>query len=148
MPANDVSALKPTLNEINAKDGPLALALWAHLTAGDLTAVNNDLAKARAEGMAAQAATIQQFISTHKFDRTSKVWNPVADSIHNTADAVQSAVKSLNPLAGLFQANIWLRVAEVGIGVLLLAVGIAKLTNAIPAATKLAGAVGKLPIPV
>lgn len=63
-------------------------------------------------------------------------------------DSAKNAVGSLNPLAGLFQANIWLRVAEVGIGILLVAVGIAKLTNAIPAATKIAGVVSKMPIPV
>lgn len=59
---------------------------------------------------------------------------------------VDQALSSLNPLAGLFQANIWLRVAEVGIGILLLAVGLAKLTDAVPAATKIASTVGKLPI--
>lgn len=148
MPANDVAALKPTLNEINKKDGPLALALWAHLTAGNMPAVNADLAKARSEGLTAQAATIQQFVATHKFDKVKKVWSPIQDAVDAAKGAVDAAVNGLNPLSGLFQANIWLRVAEVGIGILLLAVGIAKLTNALPAATKIAGAVGKLPIPV
>jgi hypothetical protein len=54
------------------------------------------------------------------------------------ATSAKAAVGSLNPLGGLFQSNLWLRVAEVVIGVLLLGVGIAKLTNAVPIATKLA----------
>lgn len=46
-----------------------------------------------------------------------------------------------NPLSGveaIFQANIWIRVAEVVLGLVLVAVGLAKLTNAVPAATKIA----------
>ena len=61
------------------------------------------------------------------------------------AAATAQALAS-NPIAGLFQGSIWLRVAEVALGLLLVAVGVAKLTNAIPAATKLAGAVSKMPI--
>lgn len=38
-----------------------------------------------------------------------------------------SAVGSLNPLGGLFQSNIWLRVVEVGLGVVLIVVGLVKL---------------------
>jgi hypothetical protein len=49
------------------------------------------------------------------------------------------AASNLNPIAGLFQAHIWLRVGEVVLGLLLLAVGVAKLTNAVPIATKIAG---------
>ena len=46
-----------------------------------------------------------------------------------------------NPLSGLsslFQANIWIRVAEVVLGLVLVAVGLAKMTNAVPIATKIA----------
>jgi hypothetical protein len=46
-----------------------------------------------------------------------------------------------NPLSGLsaiFQANIWIRVAEVVLGLVLVAVGLAKMTNAVPVATKIA----------
>lgn len=41
-------------------------------------------------------------------------------------------------LAPLFQGNIWIRAAQIGIGIILIAVGVAKLTNAVPVATKLA----------
>ena len=44
-------------------------------------------------------------------------------------------------LARLSQASTWLRVAEVLLGVVLLAVGVARITNAVPIATKIAGAV-------
>lgn len=41
-------------------------------------------------------------------------------------------------LSALTNAATWLRVAEVGLGIILLAVGVAKLTNAVPVATKIA----------
>lgn len=44
-------------------------------------------------------------------------------------------------LSALSQANTWLRVGEVVIGLILIAVGVAKLTNAVPLATKIAGIV-------
>lgn len=103
-------------------------------------------------------AAVKESIS----DAFSKTFGSVAQSLATAAGKagqapvqlaqgiahVDQALTSLNPLAGLFQANIWLRVAEVGIGVLLLAVGIAKLTNAVPIASKIAGGVSKMPIPV
>jgi hypothetical protein len=53
-----------------------------------------------------------------------------------------------NPLSGvdalvsiLSQGSTWIRVAEVGIGIILIAVGVAKLTNAVPIATKIASVV-------
>jgi hypothetical protein len=56
-----------------------------------------------------------------------------------------------NPLTGLdalgdlaqrlTQASTWLRVGEVILGLILVAVGLEKLTNAIPIATKVAAAV-------
>ena len=85
----------------------------------------------------AQAKVIEDFVNKTK--APAALQKPAGG-------AIDKALTSLNPLAGLFQANIWLRVAEVGIGILLVAVGVAKLTNAIPAATKIAKTVGKLPI--
>ncbi len=43
--------------------------------------------------------------------------------------ATSSALTSLNPFAGVFQQNIWLRVGEFVLGVLLIGVGLAKLTG-------------------
>jgi hypothetical protein len=62
--------------------------------------------------------------------------NIAAATTSSVAGAVSSSV-----LGPLFQASIWLRVAEVVLGVVLIAVGVAKLTNAIPAATKIASVV-------
>jgi hypothetical protein len=59
------------------------------------------------------------------------------------AGATNSALKSLNPLAGLFQANIWLRVGEFALGIVLIGVGLAKLTGA---ENFISQAVGKVPI--
>lgn len=58
------------------------------------------------------------------------------------------ALSKLNPVSGvsdflarLGQANTWVRVAEVALGVILIAVGVAKITHVVPIATKIAGAV-------
>jgi hypothetical protein len=61
------------------------------------------------------------------------------------------AVSQLNPLTGLDaignffnklgDASTWIRVAEVAVGLLLIAVGIAELTKAVPLATKIASVV-------
>lgn len=59
----------------------------------------------------------------------------------NPVDVAKRALRSANPLAGLFQANIWERVALVGLGIILIAVGVAQLTHAVPLATKIATAV-------
>ena len=53
-----------------------------------------------------------------------------------------TALSSLNPLAGLFQANIWIRVAEVALGLILISIGVAHLTKAVPIATKIAKTAG------
>src|SRR5215469_16706286 len=71
------------------------------------------------------------------------------------ADAKLKAVKSPitppsipNPVSGvdsflgkLGEASLWIRVGEVALGLILIAVGVAKLTNAVPIATKIAGLV-------
>lgn len=45
-------------------------------------------------------------------------------------------------LGALGQANTWIRVAEVLVGLILMAAGFARITNAVPIATKIATAVG------
>lgn len=59
--------------------------------------------------------------------------------------ATDAAVKSLNPLAGLFQANIWIRVGEVVVGLILLGIGLNALMKGKPMAivTGAAGVAGK-----
>lgn len=61
----------------------------------------------------------------------------------NLADAAK-AVKSIDIggfLSALANANTWIRVAEVVLGAVLIAVGLAQMTNAVPLATKIAKAV-------
>lgn len=43
--------------------------------------------------------------------------------------AVSSALTSANPFAGFYQQNLWLRVGEFVLGVILIGVGLAKLTG-------------------
>jgi hypothetical protein len=53
----------------------------------------------------------------------------------------------LNAIGNFFnkagQSQLWIRVVEVGLGLLLIAVGVAKLTHAVPIATKIAGTAAK-----
>ncbi|MGH2866771.1 MAG: hypothetical protein ACRDNK_04265 [Solirubrobacteraceae bacterium] len=65
--------------------------------------------------------------------------NPGASNL--VAPAANAGAAAASGISGLFQGAIWLRVAEVALGIILLAVGIAKLTNAVPIATKVAGVV-------
>jgi hypothetical protein len=60
--------------------------------------------------------------------------------------AAGDALKSLNPLAGLFQANIWLRVAEVIVGLVLLGIGLNSMLKGAPlkAVTGPAGALARV----
>lgn len=79
----------------------------------------------------------------------AQIGQPVGSAAGNAADAAaalgQGVAKatgtalSSNPLAALFNAHIWIRVGEVALGLILIAVGVAKLTNAVPLATKIAG---------
>jgi hypothetical protein len=68
-----------------------------------------------------------------------KAQNPVQQSPNPLTDLKSAAVNSnLNPLGALFQANIWMRVGEVVLGLILIAIGVAELTHAVPVATKIA----------
>jgi hypothetical protein len=58
---------------------------------------------------------------------------------------VGTALTSLNPLAPLFQANLWLRVGEFIIGLALIGVGLAKLTGT---DNVISNAVKKMPVPI
>lgn len=76
--------------------------------------------------------------------------NPQQQSTNPVTDLKNAAVNS-NSFSGLSsigdffgrlgQANTWIRVGEVLLGLVLLAIGVARLTKAVPAATKIAEAV-------
>ena len=74
-----------------------------------------------------------------------------ADSL-NSSDApsvvtqgAEAAVSSSSPIGGLFQASLWLRVAEVAMGLILIGIGLNALLKGKPltVVTSAAGAVGK-----
>lgn len=69
----------------------------------------------------------------------TRVGNLPEGTLAATAAGLNVTYDVLKPL---FQANIWIRVGEVALGVILIAVGVARLTNAVPAATKIAKKVG------
>lgn len=74
--------------------------------------------------------------------KASKSTNPLGPNGLGTlpgADALTGVVS--DALKPLFQANIWIRVGQVVLGVLLITVGVARITNIAPIATKIAKAV-------
>jgi hypothetical protein len=46
------------------------------------------------------------------------------NTVNNTATGLSNALNSLNPLGALFQGNIWKRLAEAAIGLVLIAIGL------------------------
>ncbi len=59
------------------------------------------------------------------------------------ASKVNSTVGGVTDFLGrLTDPNTWIRVAEITLGVILVAIGLAKMTNAIPVATKIAKRIG------
>lgn len=89
-----------------------------------------------------------------------EIFNPyfaalvAGEGIDAAAQAVSSAVAGVSTVtattalnlpfsgifSGFFQANIWIRVGEVLLGLVLVAVGISRLTNSVPIANQIAGA--------
>lgn len=67
--------------------------------------------------------------------------NAIGDTIGNAASGAGAAASKAF-LGPLYQPNIWIRVGEVVLGLILIAVGLAKLTNAVPIATTVAKGVG------
>ena len=63
----------------------------------------------------------------------------------NVGQDVKNAISSLNPLGALFQRNIWVRVAEVVTGLILLGIGLNALMKGKPMSvvTKTAGLAAK-----
>ena len=74
-----------------------------------------------------------------------------ADSLNQTdagsvfKQGAEAAVSSASPIGGLFQASIWLRVAEVAIGVILIGIGLNAMLKGKPlqVVTSAAGKAGK-----
>ncbi|HEV2244907.1 MAG TPA: hypothetical protein VGR98_27985 [Streptosporangiaceae bacterium] len=66
--------------------------------------------------------------------------NSIGQNIANAPKIAGGVLGNLFSLSGgPFSANFWIRAGEVVLGLILLAVGVAKLTGAVPLATKVAG---------
>lgn len=117
--------------------------------------VSNAQSKAIAE-TTTFPATLIFFTSQQSADAYSKSHGgtgaglgPGTSAAQKAVASTAAAVTSLNPLAGLFQANLWIRVAEFGVGAIMICVGLAKLGESSPAVQKIvsatpAGRVAKL----
>jgi hypothetical protein len=125
---------------------PTHALLDAHAVLQALQAKGGQDAADAAAIAAVLALPAAQIIKAGGFAPPSQNPKTVSQSFTDSAKATVDDIGIGAFLAALVNPHTWLRVAEVGIGVLLLAVGVAKLTNVVPAATKIARTVGKLPI--
>jgi hypothetical protein len=127
----DGAAYQVWANAAIAKDRALtpaqAYAIWATGTgvSAALGAAATGTATATGEAATGAAAGANQ---------VAKALNPIT-SWAAGIEAIGAFFEKLGSPA------LWIRVAEVAVGVILLAAGIAKMTNAIPVATKIAKAV-------
>lgn len=80
-------------------------------------------------GPASATNAFATFDEAHAF-AASQSGSGASTKIAGLASQAGNALSSLNPLAPLFQANIWLRAGEFLIGIVLVGVGLAKLTGA------------------
>jgi hypothetical protein len=73
----------------------------------------------------------------------ANILNPVT-AVKASTSAVANSIPGLAQVGSFFgaleQGATWIRVGEALLGIVLIAVGVARLTNAVPAATKIAGA--------
>lgn len=136
---NDTSAINGYLKDIEKHDGALASHLWTSITAGDVSRINSDMAKVKSLGLTGDFNAISAWLNKQHLKQAPKTWGDLGDVAQSVQGLASEASKlGSTALGGLFQKNLWLRVAEVGLGLLLITVGLAKLTNAIPIATKIA----------
>jgi hypothetical protein len=74
----------------------------------------------------------------------ASIYNP-ATAASAAATGVANSIPGLSQIGSFFgalaQGNTWIRVAEGLLGIILIAVGLARITHAVPIATKIAGAV-------
>jgi hypothetical protein len=97
----------------------------------------NVLTKVEASALVAdyRAAVAQQ---SQPGGKNANILNPATAA---NAVATQATGTLTDFLSRLSRGSTWIRVAEVALGLVLIAVGVAKMTSAVPAATKLAKAV-------
>lgn len=80
----------------------------------------------------------------------ANILNPVNDAKGDLSYA-KNTIPGLAQIGDFFsrltEANTWLRIGEGILGIVLIAIGIARLTNAVPAATAIASKVGTVGLP-
>lgn len=96
-------------------------------------------------GPYATKADAQKAVSSGQVQPQNPSAGPQPNLFGQPAPSVPNPLSGLASIGDFFSrltnANTWLRLGEVVLGVLLIAVGVAKMTNAVPAATKIARAV-------
>lgn len=106
---------------------------------------------AGAGGTVAAGPFLSQADANNWIDTQAGLAPGTKPTLANQAAAAKGPVSIPSPLSGLAaigdffsrlgRANTWIRAGEVLAGLILLAVGVAKLTRAVPIATKIAGAI-------
>jgi hypothetical protein len=119
--------------ELKQESGPAALAYEAALHTGtgwhEYSTQAQAVAAAKANGWPAPTSSFGGGLG-----------NAVGGGVEQLGAKAASQLGS-TVLGPLFQANIWERAGEVLLGLVLIAIGVARLTHAVPIATKVAGAV-------
>lgn len=146
---NSLGDLKPTFNQIQARDGKLSLDTWVDLLAGNVSDLNNkDIPKIRSLGLTTQADVVQQFVNTHKFNPVAKTWGSLQDEINNAQGITGAVAPDIGGfLSALVNKNTWLRIGEGAMGIILLAIGVSvmiKSTSVGAAGIKAAKNAGKM----
>lgn len=76
--------------------------------------------------------------------KNATILNP-ADAVGAATSYVENSIPGVQQIGSFFgalsQGSTWIRVAEGILGIILIAVGLARITHAVPIATKIAGAV-------
>lgn len=146
----DVSTHNPTLaNQIKAEAGKFAYTARMRMLIAQVRTFSPADANALTK-LYSDPVLVKKYYKAVIDGVTQGIGNSLAAGAGAAGRVTQAlgadVAHSASPIAGFFQLNLWLRVAEVGLGLLLVAVGVAKLTNAVPAATKVAAAVSKVPV--
>lgn len=101
------------------------------------------LAEAQAKAAQFPPETLQQSIDNSRpnIPIVTPALNAASGIVSTGINATGAGINLINALT---QASTWIRIAEVVLGLVLIAVGVARLTNAVPLATKTARTAAKI----
>lgn len=126
--------------ELTSASGPLALAYQVAIHTGTGWHQLRIPATDTAAQAAAAASSEVPGGAPPTTSLTKGLGTAATSGITGLASSAAGSVVS-DTLKPLFQGNLWLRILEVALGVVLVAVGLAKITHAVPVATKIAEAI-------